>query len=107
MRLLKTWRRHAAALVLPLPEGPSSAIHLAGRNAERDALENLIVAEPQLEILDDEINHAGASEPDRDGKAGADHDHVDDGKGGHRPTAPVPHSDTSSEPITSVPGPSR
>ena len=47
------------------------------------------------------------SETQGDGEADRDQHDVDERQRGDLSVAPVPHSETSSEPITSVPGPSR
>src|SRR5471032_206676 len=73
-----------SSVVLPLPEGPSNATTWPGVTLSETLLRISLSPSRNLRSFTKRSAMQAHSEPDRDGKTGADHHHVDDGKGRHQ-----------------------
>src|ERR1700693_2302799 len=71
-----------SSVVLPLPEGPSSATTCPGVTLTETPLRISLSPSRNLRSLTIRSAMQTHSKPDRAGQAGADHDDIDDGKGG-------------------------
>src|SRR5471032_399615 len=72
------------SVVLPLPEGPSSATTWPGVTLSETPLRISLSPRRRRRSFTTRSAMQAHSKPDRDGKADADHHHIDHGKGGHQ-----------------------